>query len=100
MISSELLEGDEIHRCQELVRLLPHLAMITRCDIAYSVNRLSQARSKPSKPDLAPAYKVPHIGGYSNAPFAANLDRRQSTMDYLFSMEGIQISMPHFTVEA
>ena len=102
---SELLEGNMIRRYQALVGALQHLAMVTRYDTARFVTQLSRACSKPSKPHMAAAKRVlrylkgcpdlgidykkgnPHIEGYVDVSFVANLDTRRSIMGYLFMIE-------------
>ena len=74
---------------------------ITRLDIAYPVQKLSQFMLKPRKPHLDVAYKVLqyikgcpgqgillpatsdfHLKAYTNADWASCIDTRRSTIEY------------------
>ncbi|RKF60525.1 Retrovirus-related Pol polyprotein from transposon TNT 1-94 [Golovinomyces cichoracearum] len=110
--STEQASHGETHRYQQQVGSLIYLAMNTRPDIAFAVNRCARYMSNPNEshfraleriwkylkqyPDLGLTYDCraieQYILGYTDADWGGDTINRKSTSGYIFHLHGNIVS--------
>lgn len=96
---------------KEAIGSLTYLSQVTRPDISYAVNAVSQYSSNPGRKHWEAVKRIfrylrgtagdrlrytkdgsPDIAGYTDADWGGDVDTRKSTTGYVFTMQGGAIS--------